>query len=229
MLPADRSCELDGEWISSVVDDRLCLKFHEDQRHFLLSLNPDDTSFKSRLPKKFLKTLSKGPDALFFASCRDTNETWLPLLEKAYAKAHLSYQSIEAGWPGEGIEDLTGGVNSSIRAEDILDKERLWSELERVNEDFLFGCGSRTALYADQQDYETSGVVTQHAYTVLSARTVKYTPRKEQTNKTNRMKRSKKQREDSDGDDDTDDEKEKTVRLLKIRNPWGEGEWTGAW
>ena len=187
-----------------MVDDRLCLKFQEDQRHCLLSWTPDGRESKSALPKKFKKTLPKGPDALYFASCRSENETWLPLLEKAYAKAHLSYQSVEGGWTGEGVEDLTGGVNSTLRSEDILDRDTLWAELQQVNKEFLFGCGSRRALYADDYEDEPTGVVTSHAYTVLKAKEIKHKVGK-------------------------DKKEEKTVRLLKVRNPWGCGEWNGAW
>lgn len=53
-----------------------------------------------KLPKKTKENLAKGSDTLFFASCRDTDETWLPLLEKAYAKAHGDYQCIESGLAG---------------------------------------------------------------------------------------------------------------------------------
>ena len=100
----------DGEWISTVIDDRLCLRFYEDQRHCLLSWNPDDTELRSSLPEDFTKNLYKGKDALYFASCKgDNDETWLPLLEKAYAKAHLSYQSIEGGFAGEGVVSVKRG------------------------------------------------------------------------------------------------------------------------
>lgn len=205
------------------MDDTLGLRYHQNQRHKLYSYNPDDSWFSTRLPKKFNETIPKGPDALYFASCKDSEQTWLPLLEKAFAKAHLSYQALEGGFSGEGIEDLTGGVNSSVWAEDVLDKDRLWSELLQVNKDFLFGCGSRQALYADQTAEESGGVVSSHAYTVLGAREIKYTPRKP-----NRSKRS------ADASNQFDKKlnsihDEKTARLLKLRNPWGSSEWTGAW
>ena len=124
----------------------------------------------------------------------------MPLLEKAYAKIHLSYQSIEGGWPGEGIEDLTGGINTTVDSEDILDKDRLWAELEEVNKQFLFGCGSRQPL-SEEDDTEIEGVVRSHAYTVLAARTVEHLV----------------------------NGKTEKVRLLKLRNPWGQHEWKGAW
>lgn len=60
--------------------------------------------------------------ALYFAQCAHLQETWLPLLEKGYAKAHGDFAAIEGGFGGEGIEDLTGGVTSEIFTSDILDK-----------------------------------------------------------------------------------------------------------
>lgn len=73
----------------------------------------------------YRKTYQSNSGALYFASCDNPNETWLPLLEKAYAKAHGDYAAIEGGLNGEGIEDLTGGVSSEIFATDILDKVRI--------------------------------------------------------------------------------------------------------
>ena len=89
----------DGEWISEVIDDKLYLAkedFHESfwERYDWLTIdmpNPDD---------EYRKVMQTGSKALYFAQCRDQNETWLPLLEKAYAKAHGDYGVIEGGWVG---------------------------------------------------------------------------------------------------------------------------------
>ncbi|KAF2761112.1 cysteine proteinase, partial [Pseudovirgaria hyperparasitica] len=197
----------DGEWISEVVDDRLALRQNDDKWSYtseymittdgrkaykdIYPLQAGEYSI-SRLPKDFRENLRKGSNALYFSSCRSKNETWLPLLEKAYAKAHGDYQAIEGGFPGEGrIEDLTGGVATYLYSEHVLDKDKLWSELTQVNKDFLFGCGSRYGRDSDPRDDE--GFVRGHAYSVLEAREVN------------------------------------ELRLLKIRNPWGETEWNGAW
>ena len=64
--------------------------------------------------ESYRKTFLNGADALYFSQSRDENETWLPLLEKAYAKAHGDYQSIEGGFTGEAIEDLTGGITTEV-------------------------------------------------------------------------------------------------------------------
>jgi len=223
----------DGEWISEVVDDRLALRQSDDSsnyqtEHLLRTLgdkNPLSTPLEQmsygiwRLPKEFRDSLRKGSNALFFASCRDSNETWLPLMEKAYAKAHGDYQSIEGGYAGEGIEDLTGGVATYIKSEDVLDKEQLWRELMQVNDKFLFGCGSRRGRDNDPADEE--GFVRGHAYTVLSAREIDkpkslIAMEEKEAAKKGEIKKKKKGNNGK-------------VRLLKLHNPWGKQEWNGAW
>lgn len=169
----------DGQWIYEVVDDRLCVKYPENPQLYLLQVFGDswvgssgwDNMNWERLPKEMLQKLLKGQRTLFFSSCKEGEETWLPLMEKAYAKAHGDYQTIEGGFTGEGIEDLTGGVNVSLFSEDILDKDRLWEELKQVNKAFLFGCGS-FRKEAESEESIDHGLVTSHAYTVLEAREV---------------------------------------------------------
>jgi hypothetical protein len=53
-----------------------------------------------RLPKEFRESLRKGSSALYFSSCKESDETWVPLIEKAFAKAHGDYQAIEGGVTG---------------------------------------------------------------------------------------------------------------------------------
>ena len=50
--------------------------------------------------EKYRKANQTGSKALYFAQCRSENETWLPLLEKAYAKAHGDYSAIDGGFTG---------------------------------------------------------------------------------------------------------------------------------
>ena len=239
----------DGEWISEVIDDRLCLQSGDDERaayqtEFLLRVTGEKDIRKTPislmtygkdyglqfLPKEFRESLRKGSNALYFASCRTSNETWLPLLEKAYAKAHGDYQAIEGGFPGEGIEDLTGGVATYIQTESVLDKEQLWQELLLVNDKFLFGCGSREGRDSDPSDEE--GFVRGHAYTVLEAREIEIPKQADKKDKKKKKKSGDAKKEEKDGKEGAkEDDKPETekVRLLKLHNPWGKQEWNGAW
>ncbi|KAE8135851.1 hypothetical protein BDV38DRAFT_251091 [Aspergillus pseudotamarii] len=188
----------DGEWQQCIVDDKLYLRAADydesvDERPIWDDINRADTE------EEYRKVWQTGSRALYFARCVDENETWLPLLEKAYAKAHGDFSAIEGGFVGEAIEDLTGGVTSEILSSSILDKDRFWKEeLMKVNKDFLFGCG--TGLYSNWLDpkyqgppRDRKGISENHSYSIMDAKEI-------------------------DGE-----------RLLRLRNPWGKKEWTGAW
>ncbi|KAJ5759285.1 hypothetical protein N7520_006441 [Penicillium odoratum] len=117
----------DGEWQQCIVDDKLYLRAADydesiDERPLW------DDSIGTDAEEEYRKVWQTGSRALYFAHCVDPNETWLPLLEKAFAKAHGDYSAIEGGFVGEAIEDLTGGVTSEILSNDILDKDRFWNE-----------------------------------------------------------------------------------------------------
>jgi hypothetical protein len=151
----------DGEWIWTVVDDNLYLR-HPD--FDALGDRYDPSGIRESRYKKSHQT---GSEALYFASCADENETWLPLLEKAYAKVHGDYNAIAGGISGEAVEDLTGGVTTKILTDRILSKERLWKELLQVNEHFLFSASS-PGSYGDDSDARR-GLALSHAYSVIKA------------------------------------------------------------
>ena len=98
----------------------------------------------------------------------------------------------------EAIEDLTGGVTTEIFTADILNKEKFWEEIVKVNEEFLFSCSTGTFDRWQGSDLASAygareNIIRMHAYSIMEAREVRGN------------------------------------RLLKVRNPWGEGEWRGAW
>lgn len=157
----------DGEWIISIIDDKLYLKSPDwdspsVQRHLLEQTDREDVE------NEYRRTYQTGSQALFFAHCADQNETWLPLLEKAYAKAHGDYAALAGGWIGEGLEDLTGGVTTELLTSDILDTDEFWeNEILKVNKEFLFGCS--TGLL--DGGYGTrDGISEGHAYVIMEAR-----------------------------------------------------------
>ncbi|KAI1866996.1 hypothetical protein JX265_007572 [Neoarthrinium moseri] len=184
----------DGEWLSTVIDDNLYLKSPDFDAY------GDMYDATGRKAKKHRKAEQTGSDALYFARCEDPNETWLPLLEKAYAKIHGDYEAISGGWPGEAVEDMTGGVTTTIASNRVLRKDKLWKELVNSDGEFVFAL----AAFGTGWDWQKSGLALGHAYSILEAR----------------------EEVDEDGN---------KVRLVKIRNPWGErawngvGEWNGPW
>ncbi|KAK0124621.1 calpain 2, (m II) large subunit [Cadophora gregata] len=165
----------DGEWVSEIIDDKLYLSAPDyddcddsrravwDSAHF--RLDPEVSR------KLYKKTFQTGSDALHFASCAHPQETWVPLLEKAFAKAHGDFEAIAGGWPGEGVEDLTGGITTEIVSADILDRDQLWTEsFLNVNKEFLFGAGTRHyGSSSEDRAGGRQGIQDGHAYSVLRA------------------------------------------------------------
>ncbi|KAM5354596.1 hypothetical protein ACJ41O_001243 [Fusarium nematophilum] len=160
----------DGEWIYSIIDDKLYLKSPcwdspSTQRDLLQQIDREDVE------NVYRKTYQTGSKALFFAQCKDQNETWVPLIEKAYAKAHGDYASLMGGWIGEGLEDLSGGVTTELLTSDILDIDDFWdNEMSKVNDEFLFGASTGLLEYGYG---ERDGISEGHAYVVIEARTLK--------------------------------------------------------
>ncbi|CAO1597197.1 MAG: hypothetical protein LQ349_000117 [Xanthoria aureola] len=188
----------DGSWAQTIIDDKLYLvaaDFYEsiDDKRTWEDVRRVDAE------EEYRKANQTGSRSLCFAQCSDQDETWLPLLEKAFAKAHGDYGSIDGGFTGEAIEDLTGGVTTELLATDILDTDSFWTDqIMKVNDEFLFGCATgRFDKWQGSADAEQKGarkgVIRMHAYSVMEAREVK------------------------------------GERLLRIRNPWGDTEWQGPW
>ncbi|KAH7322212.1 hypothetical protein B0J17DRAFT_683969 [Rhizoctonia solani] len=149
----------DSGWVDIIIDDLLYTripKFEElwGQQQDLYHGDKEKFDARARV----------GGKTLYFSRSKTENETWLPLLEKAYAKLHGDYQALEGGWDSEAIEGMTGGISNIIHVKDILDTDRFWEEqLLNANKDRLFGC-----VIGDTRG-DVSGLVTWHAYSVLEA------------------------------------------------------------
>ncbi|RDW71541.1 putative calpain family cysteine protease protein [Coleophoma cylindrospora] len=158
----------DFQWRSEVIDDKLYLT-RSDYDESIQERELFDDRVRINSEEEYRKIYQTGSGALYFAQCKDQNETWLPLMEKAYAKAHGDYAAIEGGFTGEGLEDLTGGVTTELLTSDILDKEQFWKdELLKVNQDFLFGCS--TGIFRNWGTWgNRKGIQEGHAYSVMKA------------------------------------------------------------
>ncbi|KAG8430384.1 hypothetical protein GDO86_017901, partial [Hymenochirus boettgeri] len=136
---------------------------------------------------------------------------WCALLEKAYAKLNGSYEALDGGSTAEALIDFTGGISEPV---DLLD-ENLRSEDERKKLfKALIKAHSRASLLSASirptsgQSLEqvlSSGLVIGHAYSITSVRSI--------TLRSGLLSLFHTQK----------------LRLIRLHNPWGSGEWNGAW
>lgn len=142
----------------------------------------------------------------FYFSQPNGEELWLIILEKAWSKVNGSYSNTIAGWPSDSFVALTGCIVEKyvLRNEK---EEELWSRLVSSDKKNYIMCAStgNKPYFNDKtkQDIDVSnedrGLVSNHAYTLIQAIEV------------------------------FDKSNNKDVKLVKIRNPWGEKEWNGNW
>eukprot|EP00928_Gymnodinium_smaydae_P014968 TRINITY_DN15493_c0_g4_i1.p1 TRINITY_DN15493_c0_g4~~TRINITY_DN15493_c0_g4_i1.p1 ORF type:complete len:1138 (-),score=273.81 TRINITY_DN15493_c0_g4_i1:160-3573(-) len=140
---------------------------------------------------------------LLFSRCKDPEEVWVPLIEKAYCKLHTCYEMCDGGESNEAIFSFFGGVSgqfplkSKYRQNPDLYFEQLrgardkgWLLTTAFKENpALRSRGSGKC----GEGMLSNGLVAGHAYSVL--RLV-----------------------NAHGN-----------KLICCRNPWGNGEWTGKW
>ena len=121
------------------------------------------------------------------------NEIWVIILEKAWAKVNRGYLNICGGEPSDAFTALTSFPTLTFEHRDMK-PEKLWEKIieSEENNDVMAACSD-----GDEKKLQRVGLVSGHAYSVLSARLAHY--------------------------------KGKEIRLVKIRNPWGDTEWLGDW
>jgi len=105
-----------------------------------------------------------------FAHSQNRNEVWVQVVEKAYAKLHGSYGSLDGGVVTDGLVDMTGGTADTInlaKAEEdgSLYDGRTWKALLALHDQgHLIGAGSHSGSDSETSD---AGIVQGHAYSVL--------------------------------------------------------------
>ncbi|XP_062832947.1 calpain-10 [Anolis carolinensis] len=140
---------------------------------------------------------------LCFSQCQMEDVFWLPLLEKAYAKVHGSYEQLWAGQVADALVDLTGGLaerwtlkdpgrsTERERAGKVLEKS-VFRRLMNLKEKCVMSC----SVFSSRQG--TSELGEFHAFIVVDMQDLSKVSRKD-------------------------------VILLRIRNPWGRRCWKGPW
>ena len=139
--------------------------------------------------------------SLVFMHSNVKNEFWPALLEKAYAKLYGTYESLNGGFICEGLNDLTGGCSERYDLKGENSPQNLFELMKKASiQHCLQGC----LIAPDPRVREArmeNGLVRGHAYTITKVLEM----------------------------DINHPNFKGTERLIRIRNPWGQKEWNGAW
>ncbi|XP_032838330.1 calpain-10 isoform X2 [Tyto alba] len=140
---------------------------------------------------------------LCFSQCQTEDLFWLPLLEKAYAKVHGSYEQLWAGQVADALVDLTGGIAERWTLKDpernmekgktgmVLEKA-VFRRLMNLKEQCVISCSVLNSRKGASELGEF------HAFIVIDMLKLSEVSGKE-------------------------------IFLLRIRNPWGRRCWRGPW
>uniref|UniRef100_A0A8C5U8T3 Calpain-3 n=1 Tax=Malurus cyaneus samueli TaxID=2593467 RepID=A0A8C5U8T3_9PASS len=198
-----------GDWVDVVIDD--CLPTYNNQ--------------------------------LVFTKSSQRNEFWSALLEKAYAKVHGSYEALKGGNTTEAMEDFTGGVTEFYEIKDA--PKDIYKIMKHANDR-----GSLMASSIDDDLGFSYGAAPRSTIGELIARMVKNQENAQMTQSTvdyqgteerpawtivpmqyeTRMSCGlvKGHAYSVTAVEETIFKGEK-VRLIRLRNPWGQVEWNGPW
>jgi hypothetical protein len=91
----------DGEWTSVIIDDKLYLRepdyeFADKQTRATW----EENRIRVNSEEEYRKEFQSGSRSLYYAQSAHPDETWVPLIEKAFAKAHGDYGEISGGSVG---------------------------------------------------------------------------------------------------------------------------------
>ncbi|XP_069806781.1 calpain-3 isoform X2 [Dendropsophus ebraccatus] len=175
---------------------------------------------------------------LVFTKSSQRNEFWSALLEKAYAKLHGSYEALKGGNTTEAMEDFTGGVTEFYEIKDA--PKDLFKIMKKA-----FERGSLIGCSIDEKDTCSYGMVppsdigealrrmiegvgdTQPNMDGLEPKPpVAIVPAQFETRMASGLVKG--HAYSVTGVEETTFKGDK-VKLVRLRNPWGQVEWNGSW
>ena len=123
----------------------------------------------------------------------------MSLMEKAYAKLHGSFFSLDGGSLGDALVDLTGGVLSKLKldtdeGEMLAEGGALWTRLALYCSWGYVMCAMHKVKPAAENATGPGGLLLNYTYNIVDCQTL------------------------SDG-----------AQLVCMHNPWPSGKWHGAW
>uniref|UniRef100_A0A665WYJ7 Calpain-1 catalytic subunit n=1 Tax=Echeneis naucrates TaxID=173247 RepID=A0A665WYJ7_ECHNA len=165
---------------------------------------------------------------LLFVHSAEGTEFWSALLEKAYAKLNGCYEALSGGSTSEGFEDFTGGVTEMYELRKA--PSDLHSIIRRaIDRGSLLGCSidvspaTRTHTL-NQNPLKVAAVQHADAFLLFPPQITSSRDMEAVT-----FKKLVKGHAYSVTAVDEVVYRGNMTKLVRIRNPWGEVEWTGAW
>ncbi|XP_059139505.1 calpain-A-like isoform X2 [Physella acuta] len=109
---------------------------------------------------------------LIYGHCTDPTEFWVPLIEKAYAKLHGTYEALGGGITMDAMVDLTGGLAERY---DLAEFDSfLFRRIYRAHKTGAFIACSRKGDWRMATAADENGLVPGHAYTVTNIAMVRH-------------------------------------------------------
>ncbi|NP_001373571.1 calpain 5-like isoform X1 [Danio rerio] len=153
-----------------------------------------------------------GDGTLLFCRSATPREFWSALLEKAYAKLNGCYEALEGGNTAEALVDFTGGVSEplSLNQEELIQhadqRKILFQTLAHAHSHkALITCSIRPAEGEALESVLDCGLIKGHAYGVTAVKKLRMSETLHSMCNASRL------------------------YMVRIRNPWGTTDWTGAW
>ena len=114
--------------------------------------------------------VTKGIFSPIFAGNENRHEFWVALIEKAYAKLHYSYQSLESGHLNVALKDMTGNFVANLSSKYAKPDEYFAAILDFLKRGALISCANWGETEKMKENYEKiTGLQNNFAYRLLKA------------------------------------------------------------